>query len=66
VFPPIVNPWVAKASIVVCTLAIIIPASLHHRSGEIRVVSSREGSLEFGLLALTSLGFFLPLVWIAT
>jgi protein-S-isoprenylcysteine O-methyltransferase Ste14 len=67
VFFPAMNPWVAKASILVCTLAIvIIPASLHHRSGEIRVVRSRKGSLELLLLALTSLGFFLPLVWVAT
>jgi protein-S-isoprenylcysteine O-methyltransferase Ste14 len=54
-------------SILVCTIAlIIIPASLHKRSGKIRVVRSRKGSLDLVLLALTSFGFFLPLVWVAT
>jgi protein-S-isoprenylcysteine O-methyltransferase Ste14 len=67
VFFPAMNPWFAKASIIVGTLAIIIiPASLHHRGGEIKMVRSRKGPLELVLLTLTSLGFFLPLVWIAT
>ena len=48
------------------TLAVvIIPASLH-RGGKMKVVKSRKGPLELVLLSLTSLGFFLPLVWIAT
>jgi protein-S-isoprenylcysteine O-methyltransferase Ste14 len=67
VFFPAINPWVAKASILVCSLAlIIIPASLHRGRGELRVVRSRKGSLERVLLALTSIGFLLPLVWVAT
>jgi hypothetical protein len=66
-FFPIFNPWVAKASIIVCTFAIIVVlAALHQQRGEVRVVRSRKGSLEIGLLALTSLGFFLPLAWVAT
>jgi protein-S-isoprenylcysteine O-methyltransferase Ste14 len=67
VFFPAMNPLVAKVSILVCTIAlIIIQASLHKRSGEITVVRSRKGSLDLVLLALTSFGFFLPLVWVAT
>jgi hypothetical protein len=67
VFFPAVNPLFAKASIIVCTCAlIIIQASLHPRSGEDRVVRSRKGSLEMGLLALTSLGFLLSLLCVAT
>ena len=61
------NPWVAKAIILVGSLAIvIIPASLHRRGSEIKVVKSRKGPLELVLLTLTSLGFLLPLVWVAT
>jgi protein-S-isoprenylcysteine O-methyltransferase Ste14 len=64
---PAVNPWFAKAIILVGTLAIIIiPASLHQRVGENKVVKSRKGRLERILLTLTSVGFFLPLVWVAT
>jgi protein-S-isoprenylcysteine O-methyltransferase Ste14 len=60
------NPWLAKTIILAGTVAmLVIPASLH-RGGAIKVVRSRKGPLERGLLALTSLGFFLPLVWVAT
>lgn len=61
------NPWFAQAIILAGTLAIvIIPASVHHRSGKMKVVKSQEGPLELVLLTLTSLGFFLPLVWVTT
>lgn len=66
-FFAIMNPSFAKAIILVSTLTIvIIPASLHPRGGAIEVVKSRKGRMEHTLLALTSLGFFLPLVWIFT
>jgi len=60
------SPWWAKAAVLLGTIALlIIPASLH-RGGTTKVVKSRKGPLERGLLALTSLGFLLPLAWIAT
>lgn len=60
------NPWFAKTIILVGTVAmLVIPASLH-RGGGLKVARSRKGPLERGLLALTSLGFLLPLVWVAT
>ena len=60
------NPWFAKTIILVGTVAmLVIPASLH-RGGGIKVARSRKGPLERGLLAFTSLGFLLPLVWVAT
>jgi protein-S-isoprenylcysteine O-methyltransferase Ste14 len=63
----VINPWFAKAIILVSTLAvIIIPAYLHRRGGATKVVRNRKGRMEGALLAVTSLGFFLPLVWIAT
>ena len=61
------NPWFAKAIILVCALAIvIIPASLHRRGGEVTVVKSRKGPREIVLLTLAWLGFFVPFIWIAT
>lgn len=61
------NPWFAKATILVGTILMVtIPASLHHRDGEIRVVKSRRGPLEIGLLTLAWLGFFPSLTWVAT
>lgn len=61
------NPWFAKAVILMGTLAIvIIPASLHPRGSGMKVVRTRKGRMERVLLALTSLGFLLPLVWVAT
>lgn len=61
------NPWFAKAIVLVGALAIVmIPASVHHRGGEIKVVRSRKGPMEFVLLTLASLGFLLPLVWVVT
>ncbi|MCM3900786.1 MAG: hypothetical protein ND866_03705, partial [Pyrinomonadaceae bacterium] len=57
---PAMNPWFAKAIILVGTLAIlIIPASLHHREAK-KVVKSRKGRMERLLLTLTSIGFLLP------
>jgi hypothetical protein len=60
------NPWFAKTIILVGTVAmLVIPASLR-QGGGIKVVRSRKGPLERGLLALTSLGFLPPLDWVAT
>ena len=61
------NPWFAKAVVLVGGLAIVvIPASLHRRGEEIQVVKSRKGPMESVLLTLVSLGFSLPLVWVVT
>lgn len=63
---PAMNLWFVKAIILAGTIAIvIIPASLH-RGGRSKVVKSRKGRMEHVLLTLTSLGFFLPLVWVTT
>jgi len=61
------NPWVARVVIIVGTFAlVIIPASVHHRGAELRVLRTWKGPLEISLLTLTSLGFFLALVWVTT
>jgi protein-S-isoprenylcysteine O-methyltransferase Ste14 len=61
------NPWFAKAAILVSSvLLIVIPASVHHRDAKTKVVKSRAGSIERILLALASLGFVATLIWIGT
>lgn len=64
---PAMNHWFVKAIILVGTiLLVIIPASIHHRGGENKVVKSRRGSLEIVLLTFAWLGLFPSLIWIAT
>lgn len=61
------NPLYAKAIVLVSAIAVlIIPASIHHRSGSTKVVKSRKGPQERVLLTLTSIGFGLALLWVAT
>jgi protein-S-isoprenylcysteine O-methyltransferase Ste14 len=57
----------AKAVVLVGAIAlVIIPASIHHRGGETKVVRSRKEPLERVVLTLTSIGYFLALLWVAT
>ncbi len=59
------NPWFAKSIVLVASLAIIVvPAFVHRRDGKANVMKSRRGPLESVLLALTSVGFVVPLVWV--
>jgi protein-S-isoprenylcysteine O-methyltransferase Ste14 len=61
------NPWFAKATILVSSIVMVIIRAPHgQRSRGIKVVKSRRGALEIALLALAWLGFFLPLIWMAT
>ena len=61
------NPWIAKALILAATAVMIAIRAPHgHRSRGIRVVKTRKGALEIGLLTLAWLGFFVPLIWIAS
>jgi len=61
------NPWFAKAIILVSSIVMVIIRAPHgHRSRGIKVVKSRKGSLEIVLLTVAWLGFFVPLLWIAT
>lgn len=60
------NPWYAKAAILVASIAMVLIRAPHgQRSRTVKVVKSRKGTLEIVLLTLASLGFFLPLIWIA-
>jgi protein-S-isoprenylcysteine O-methyltransferase Ste14 len=61
------NPWFAKVVILLGSVAIVVIRAPHgQRSRAIRVVKSWKGRLEVILLTLAWLGFFVPLIWIAT
>ncbi len=63
----ILNVWFAKAVIltgIIVTVAIRAPHG--RRSRSVKVVKSRKGPLEVVLLSLVSIGFLIPLVWIAS
>ena len=61
------NPWFAKAAILVATVAMVAIRAPHGRlSRTIRIVESRKGSLEIFLLAVAWIAFVIPILWIAT
>ncbi len=61
------SPWVAKAIILAASIAMVAIRAPHgQRSRGVRVVKDRKGPLEVILLVLAMLGFFVPLVWVAS
>lgn len=61
------NPWLAKAVILVAFIATILIRAPHgKRSRAVKVVTSRKGPMEVFLLTLAWIAFFLPIFWIAT
>ena len=61
------NPWFAKAVILLANVAIIVIRAPHgHRSRTIPVAKSRKGTLEIVLLTIAWLSFFLTLIWVVT
>jgi protein-S-isoprenylcysteine O-methyltransferase Ste14 len=62
-----VNPWIAKAVVLAASLALVAIRAPHgSRSRGVKVVSSRKGTLEFVLLVLAWIGFFIPLIWVVS
>jgi len=62
-----VSPWAAKAIILLASIVMVAIRAPHgRRRSRILAVRSRRGTLEIVLLTLAWLGFFLPLIWIAT
>jgi protein-S-isoprenylcysteine O-methyltransferase Ste14 len=60
------NPWFAKAVVLAASIVMVVIRAPHgERSRQIKVVKSRKGALEIGLLTLAWVGFFVPLVWAA-
>jgi protein-S-isoprenylcysteine O-methyltransferase Ste14 len=61
------NPWVAKAVILAGTLAIIVIRAPHgRRSRRVKIARSHKTTLETVLLVLAWVGFFVPLIWVAS
>jgi len=61
------NPWFAKAVILAASIVMVVIRAPHgQRSRGVKVVMTRKGPLEIALLTLAWLGFFVPLIWIAT
>jgi protein-S-isoprenylcysteine O-methyltransferase Ste14 len=61
------NPWAAKAVTLAGTLAIIVIRAPHgRRSRSVKIARSHKTTLETVLLVLAWVGFFAPLVWVAS
>jgi protein-S-isoprenylcysteine O-methyltransferase Ste14 len=61
------NPWFAKAVILLANVLLIVIRAPHgHRSALVPVAKNRKGTLETILLIIAWASFFLTLVWIAT
>jgi protein-S-isoprenylcysteine O-methyltransferase Ste14 len=61
------NPWIAKAVVLVGTLVMLAIRAPHgQRSRSVKVAKSHKTPLETGLLVLAWVGFFVPLIWVAS
>ncbi len=61
------NPWIAKSVVLVGTVVMIAIRAPHdRRSRSVKVAKSHKTALETGLLVLAWVGFFVPLIWIAS
>src|SRR6266567_6632078 len=61
------NPWIAKALVLTGTVVMIAIRAPHgHRSRIVKVATSYKTPLETGLLVLAWVGFFVPLIWVAS
>jgi len=61
------NPWIAKAVVLASTVVMVAIRAPHgRRSRNVRVATSHKTRLETGLLVLAWVGFFVPLVWVAS
>ena len=61
------NPWIAKAVILGASIVMVAIRAPHgQRSRGVKVVKNRKGKREVILLSLAWLGFFVPLVWVAS
>ena len=61
------NPWIAKAVVLAATVVMIAIRAPHgRRSRSVKVAKSHKTPLETGLLVLAWVGFFVPLIWVAS
>ncbi|MCE9619174.1 MAG: isoprenylcysteine carboxylmethyltransferase family protein [Planctomycetes bacterium] len=61
------NPWFAKAAVLAASIVLVVIRAPHgQRSRGVKVVTHRKGTQEVILLTLAWLGFFVPLIWVAS
>ena len=61
------NPWIAKGAVLAATLAIMAIRAPHgRRSRSVKAARSHKTPLETGILVLAWVGFFVPLIWVAS
>jgi protein-S-isoprenylcysteine O-methyltransferase Ste14 len=61
------SPWIAKVVIIAASVAMIVIRAPHgQRSRGVKIVKDRKGKREVALLTLAMLGFFVPLIWVAS
>ena len=61
------NPWIAKAVILAGTMVMIVIRAPHgRRSRSVKIARSHKSTLETVLLVLAWIGFFVPLIWVAS
>jgi protein-S-isoprenylcysteine O-methyltransferase Ste14 len=61
------NPWIAKAVVLTATVVMMAIRAPHgQRSRSVKVAKSQKTALETGLLVFAWVGFFVPLVWVAS
>jgi protein-S-isoprenylcysteine O-methyltransferase Ste14 len=61
------NPWIVKALVLAGTVVMIAIRAPHgRRSRIVKVAASHKTPLETGLLILAWVGFFVPLIWVAS
>ena len=61
------NPWFAKTVIILSSVAMVIIRAPHgQRSRTVKVAKSPKSTLEVILLSFAWLGFFIPLIWVAS
>src|SRR5213593_1372428 len=61
------NPWIVKALVLAGTVVVIAIRAPHgRRSRIVKVATSHKTPLETGLLILAWVGFFVPLIWVAS
>src|SRR5438128_11134383 len=61
------NPWIPKTLALTATIVMIAIRAPHgHRSRIVKVATSYKTPRETGLLVLAWVGFFVPLIWVAS
>ena len=61
------SPWIGKAVVLAGTVVMVAIRAPHgHRSRSVKVAKSHKTPLETALLVLAWVGFFVPLIWVAS